>query len=80
MRKLLYIFFLLYFHSSYSQKIFSVEYKSQADIKIFVVEYKSQADLCVYKVDYKSQAKGNEGLWYFEDINRKLTKNLFCRL
>ena len=78
MRKLLYIFFLLYFHSSYSQKIFSVEYKSQADIKIFVVEYKSQADLCVYKVDYKSQAKGNEGLEIPLKINPCLISLIDC--
>ena len=68
MRKLLYIFFLFSLHLSFSQKIFSVQYKSQADIKIFVVEYKSQADLCVYKVDYKSQAgwnkKGQKHLLY----------------
>ena len=60
-----------------SQKIFSVEYKSQADVKIFVVEYKSQADLCVYKVDYKSQAKGNEGLWYFEDYKSQADKKIY---
>ena len=56
MRKFTCIFFLFFLHLSFSQKFFSVEYKSQADVKIFVVEYKSQADLCVYKVDYKSQA------------------------
>ena len=67
MRKLFYIFFLFSLQLSFSQKFFSVQYKSQADVKIFVVEYKSQAHLWVYKVDYKSQAKGNEGLWYFED-------------
>ena len=51
---------------SSAQTLFSVEYKSQADVKVFVVDYKSQADLLVYKVDYKSQAKGNEGLWFFD--------------
>ena len=56
MRKFTCIFFLFFLHLSFSQKIFSVKYKSQADLKIFVVEYKSQADLCVYKVDYKSDS------------------------
>ena len=35
-----------------AQKIFSVQYESQADVKVFVVDYESQADLLVYKVDY----------------------------
>ena len=46
------------------QKIYSVDYSSQADIKVFVVKYESECDLKVYKVDYSSQAKGNDGLWY----------------
>ena len=80
MRKTLYIFFLFYLHSNYSQKFFSVEYKSQDDLKIFVVEYKSLADLCVYKVDYKSQAKGNEGLWYFEDYKSQADKKIYSQI
>jgi len=40
-----------------AQKIFSVDYASQADIKVFVVDYQSQADLCVYKVDLKVKQK-----------------------
>ena len=45
MRKLTCIFFFFFFHLIHSQKIFSVEYKSQADLKIHVVEYKSQVTL-----------------------------------
>ena len=41
---------------SYSQKVFSVKYASQAEVKIFVVDYLSQADLAVFKVPYQSQA------------------------
>ena len=37
---------------SNAQKIFSVDYESQADIKVFVVDYESQADLKVFKVKY----------------------------
>ena len=45
-----------------AQKVFSVEYASQADIKVFVVEYESQADLSVFKVDYYSQSEKNNGI------------------
>ena len=52
-------FVLILFCSTllYSQKIYEVDYKSQADVMVHVVDYKSQADLLVYNVDYKSQAK-----------------------
>jgi len=40
-----------------AQKVFSVEYASQADIKVFVADYESRADLSVYKVDYESRAE-----------------------
>ena len=48
-----------------AQKIYSVDYQSQADVKVFVVDYESQADLKVYKVKYESQAGKNDGKWYF---------------
>jgi hypothetical protein len=37
-----------------SQKIFKVQYESQADIKVYIVEYESQCDLKVFFVDYES--------------------------
>ena len=36
-----------------AQKVFKVEYESQADLKVFVVEYESQCDLKVYFVEYE---------------------------
>ena len=57
-----YLILFLFPLISYSQKIYSVEYKSQSDIKVFVVDYEYQSDLRVFKVDYQSQSKGNEGL------------------
>ena len=39
-----------------AQKIFAVDYASQADVKVFVVKYESQADVKIYFVDYESQA------------------------
>jgi len=35
----------------FSQKVFTTDYSSQADIKVFVVDYESQSDLKVFKVD-----------------------------
>ena len=55
MKKLLIILFSFPI-ISWSQKIFPVDYASQADVKVFVVDYESQADLKVFKVDYSSQA------------------------
>ena len=57
----------------FSQKIFSTDYKSQADISVFVTDYESQSDLKVFKVDYQSQAKDNKGFLqssenYFSDF------------
>ena len=77
MKHILIICFYFFVGALQSQNMFSVDYKSQADVNIFVVEYKSQADLLVYKVDYKSQAKGNEGLWYFVKYKSMSDKNIF---
>ena len=56
--KILLPFFILFIgsNSTFAQKIFSVDYASQADVKVFVTKYSSQADLLVFKVDYPSQA------------------------
>ena len=71
------IIFLFATIFSNAQTLYSVEYKSQADLNIFVVNYKSQADLLVYKVDYKSQAKGNEGLWHFVEYKSQSDFNVY---
>ena len=68
MKKILFIVFLTS-SIAYSQKMYSVDYSSQADVKVYVVDYSSQADLKVYKVDYSSQVRGNEGLWFFVDYS-----------
>lgn len=39
-----------------AQKVFSVNFVSQADVKVYVVKYESQADLKVFKLKYASQA------------------------
>jgi len=60
-----------------AQKVFSVEYASQADIKVFVVDYESQADLSVFKVDYSSQAGKNNGKWFFVEYVSQADKKIF---
>jgi hypothetical protein len=60
-----------------AQKVFSVEYASQADIKVFVADYESQADLSVFKVDYSSQAGKNDGKWFFVEYASQADKKIF---
>ena len=57
-----------------AQKVFSVDYESQADLKVFVVDYESQADLKVFKVKYQSLATGNEGKWFSQNMEVKRTR------
>jgi len=45
-----------------AQKIYRVDYESQADFKVYVVSYESQADLRVYKVDYEFTGKQRRSL------------------
>ena len=63
--------------SGNAQKVFSVDYASQADVKVFVVDYMSQADLCVYRVNYASQATGNSGAWFWVDYESQADKKIF---
>ena len=63
--------------ASKSQKVYSVEYDSQADIKVFVVDYESQADLSVFKVEYSSQAGKNDGKWFFVEYASQADKKIF---
>jgi|LSQX01.3.fsa_nt_gb hypothetical protein len=63
--------------SLYSQKVYTVDYSSQADVKVYVVDYESQADLCVYKVDYSSQAGRNDGKWFWVDYESQSDKKIY---
>ena len=40
-----------------AQKVFTVDYASQADKKVFFVDYASQADLKIFFVEYASRAE-----------------------
>jgi hypothetical protein len=68
---------LIMSNTGYAQKVFSCEYRSDADFKVFVVDYRSDADLIVYKCDYSSDAQGNEGLWYFCEYRSDADKKIF---
>jgi len=61
-----------------AQKVFSVQYSSQADVKVFLVNYESQADLLIYKVKYDSQAGDNNGKWFFTQYESQAKKKIFC--
>ena len=37
----------------------------------------SSADLIVYKTEYSSPARGNRGLWYFEEYSSRADKTIF---
>ena len=76
-RILLIVIFFLRANKLMAQKVFSVKYKSDADVKVFVVDYKSQADLVVYKSKYESNAKENKGLWFFTDYKSQADKKFF---
>jgi hypothetical protein len=62
---------------SFAQKVFSVNYESQANVKVFVVKYESQADLKVFKVKYESQAGDNNGKWFFTNYESQAKKKIF---
>lgn len=49
-------YILIFPQFTFAQKVFEVEYESQAENKIFFVKYESQADLKIYFVPYESQA------------------------
>lgn len=64
-------------HNAQAQTVFSVKYKSDAQVKVYVASYKSDADLVVYKAGYKSDAGDNKGIWYFCDYASDAKKKIF---
>jgi len=74
-------FLFLFSFVASAQKVYSCEYKSDADVKVYVATYKSDADLVVYKCNYQSDATDNKGLWYFCNYKSDAKKeNLFLRI
>lgn len=62
---------------SNAQTVFSVDYKSDADVKVFVARYQSDADLVVYRAKYKSDAGENDGVWFFTEYKSDAKKKVF---
>lgn len=64
----------------FAQKVYSCQYKSDADVKVYVCQYKSDADLVVYETKYKSEASDNSGIWYFCEYKSDAdVKIYFCQ-
>jgi hypothetical protein len=47
----------------FSQKVFTTNHVSQAEVLLYETKRKSEADILIYKVDYTSQVNPAEGLW-----------------
>lgn len=60
-----------------AQTVYTVNYKSDADVKVYVASYKSDADLVVYKCKYKSDAEGNKGLWHWVNYKSDAKKTIY---
>ena len=72
------IFYSLFcLNNVFSQKVYAVDYSSQADVKVYVTKYASQADLLVYKVDFAFLAKDNNGKWFFVKYASQADKKIF---
>ena len=79
MKNVFFLIFMSLFLSPYcqAQKVYSVEYESQADVKVFVVDYENQSDLKVFRVKYSNQAGKNTGKWFFTKYSNQADKNIF---
>mgnify|MGYP000019206544 CR=1 FL=1 len=55
MKKLLIILFIIPL-SSFSQKVYSVQYSNLSDVKVYVVDYENQSDKKMYFINYPDQS------------------------
>lgn len=62
-----------------SQKIYSTNVESRANVKVYVESVESRADLVVYKTKIPSRAKkeDNKGIWFFEDVESRADKKIY---
>lgn len=62
-----------------AQKIYSTNFKSQADFTVYVVDAEYKADLIVYKTDkeYRAKSADNKGIWYFTDSKLRADKVIY---
>ena len=73
------LFTILGYALAMSQKIYSTNVESRADVKVFVEKYESRADLVVFRTKVASRAKkeDNKGIWFFEDVESRADKTIF---
>ena len=69
--------FLQPIKEAYSQKVFEVEYKYQADISVQVVDASYKADLLVFKAKSALEVDGNNGVWFFTKEAYTASKKLY---
>ena len=64
---------------AHSQKIYSTNVESRADVKVFVEKVESRADLVVYRTKVASRAKkeDNKGIWFFEEVESRADKTIY---
>ena len=65
MKKLILTLSLLLTFNAFTQVVYSVDSKYDADVKVYVASSKYDADLVVYKCSSKYDATDNKGLWFF---------------
>ena len=58
-----------------SQKVYTTQDITEAEIKIYVCANKNDADLVVYQCSNVNEAIGNNGLWFFCQYKTQ-TKNI----
>ena len=77
--KKLSILFILFLISicSYSQRVFKTYIKNEANVSVYVVNSEDLADLKVFDTQKRIQSKGNKGVWYFEDREKRAKKKVF---
>ncbi len=79
MKKLFLTFLALVSLHAFSQTVYSVNSKYDADVKVFVASSKYDADLVVYKCSSKYDATDNKGLWFFVSSKYDAKKKIyFC--
>jgi hypothetical protein len=62
---------------SRAQKVFSCQYKAEAEVKAYITKNKSEADLIVYKTSVKNDAVNNNGIWFFVMSKTEADKKVF---
>jgi hypothetical protein len=79
MKILLFTLSLFLSLNAFTQVVYSVDSKYDADVKVYVASSKYDADLIVYKCSSKYDAKDNKGLWFFATSKYDAKKKIyFC--